>query len=473
MTTMVSDMLKEFYALGTIPRPSGKEEKVTDYLLSRLKEMDLSPVRDENLHILCNVPATLGFEGRPMIVLQAHTDMVCVGNGDYCPETDPVQTVLDEEFLRTDGRSSLGADCGIGLAAALYAVEHFPHGPLRLIFTADEERGLAGALKLDKNCLDSVDALINLDGFHFGTVFCSSAGGRRQTFTRQPGCFFPMLDKAFSIRVSGLLGGHSGDDIGLGRANAGQLLLWLLQSLTVPYELSSIHAGSTHNAIPQKGSAMIVIHESDETALRESIDLFAAGIQNIYHATDPDIRISLVETAMPQWVLTVDERDDLLALAGLIPCGKEEMHPLYPDTIGSSGSMGMLEADSDHIEVRSFLRSCHQDFLDSRGEFLAMAAEGFGYITENQEYPAWPGQESDPLSQAFLTAGADLGIRMEKAAVHVGLETSVFYAMNPVLPMVTVGVDILDPHATTERVRLGTIEPFLNILRNVLTKYGV
>lgn len=473
MTTMVLDMLKEFYALNAIPRPSGKEEKVTDHLLFRLQKMGLFPVRDENLHILCDVPATPGFEKRPMIALQAHTDMVCVGVDGYCPETDPIHTVLDDEFLRTDGRSSLGADCGIGLAAALYAAEHFDHGPLRLIFTADEERGLAGALKMDKSCLEGVNALINLDGFHFGTVFCSSAGGRRQTFARQPGCFFPMLDQAFSIRISGLLGGHSGDDIGLGRANAGQLMLWLLQSLTIPYELASIQAGSTHNAIPQEGSAVIAIHESDEEALRESIDLFTAGIQDIYHSTDPDIQLSLVETDLPQWVLTVDERDDLLALAGLIPCGKEEMHPLYPDTVGSSGSMGMLEADSNHIEVRSFLRSYDQAFLDSRGDFLTMAAEGFGYKTEAQGYPAWPGQKTDHLSEAFLSAGTELGIPMKKAAVHVGLETSVFYAMEPRLPMVTLGMDILDPHATTERVRLSTIEPFLNILRDVLTKYSV
>lgn len=473
MTDTVLDMLKEFYALNAIPRPSGKEEAVTDYLLCRLKEMGLSPSGDENLHILCDIPATPGYEDRPRIALQAHTDMVCVGTGDYCPETDPVHTILDEEFLRTDGRSSLGADCGIGLAAALYAAEHFAHGPLRLIFTADEERGLAGALKMDKSCLNGVSALINLDGFHFGRVFCSSAGGRRQTFTRQPGCFFPMLDKAFSIGVSGLLGGHSGDDIGLGRANAGQLLLWLLQSLTIPYELSSIHAGSTHNAIPQEGSACILIHESDEAALRESVALFSDGIRDIYRSTDPDISISLAEAELPQWVLTVDERDDFLALAGLIPCGKEEMHPLYPDTVGSSGSMGMLEASSDRIEVRSFLRSYDQNFLDIRGDFLAMAAEGFGYHTETQGYPAWPGQESDPLSRAILSAGEALGIPIKKAAVHVGLETSVFYAMAPDLPMVTLGMDILDPHATTERVRLSTLEPFLCILRDVLTKYGV
>lgn len=473
MTTIVSDMLKEFYALTAIPRPSGKEERITDYLLSRLEQMGLSPVRDENLHILCDVPATPGYENRPTIALQAHTDMVCVGTDGYCPDSDPVHTILDDEFLRTDGRSSLGADCGIGLASALYAAAHFEHGPLRLIFTADEERGLAGALKLKKSCLKGVDALINLDGFHFGRVFCSSAGGRRQTFTRQPDCFFPMLSKAFTIHISSLLGGHSGDDIGLGRANAGQLLLWLLQSLTIPYELSSIHAGSTHNAIPQEGSACIIIHESDEDALQESLSLFSSGIREIYHSTDPNIQISLAEAEMPQWVLTVDERDDLLALSGLILCGKEEMHPLYPETVGSSGSMGMLVANSEGIEVRSFLRSYDQSFLDMRGDFLAMAAEGFGYNTETQGYPAWPGQESDSLSQPFLSAGAELGIPMAKAAVHVGLETSVFYAMEPELPMVTVGMDILDPHATTERVRLSTIEPFLCILQGVLTKYGV
>ena len=176
---------------------------------------------------------------------------------------------------------------------------------------------------------------------------------------------------------------------------------------------------------------------------------------------------------MPQWVLTVDERDDLLALAGLLLCGKEEMHPLYPNTVGSSGSMGMLKADDQGIELRSFLRSCSEDFLQTRGDFFAMAAEGFGYRAENQQYPAWPGLRQDPLSDLFLKEGQALGIPMERMAVHVGLETSVFYAMDPAVPMVTVGMDVLDPHATTERVRLDSVEPFISILQNVLTKYGV
>lgn len=468
---MLQKVLDEFLPLTHIPRPSGCEEAMTDYLLARLQRMGLSPTRDENLHILCDVPATTGLEDRPMLALQAHTDMVCVGTEGYCPETDPVHAVVDEEFLRTDGNSSLGADCGIGLAAALVAAEQFPHGPLRLIFTADEERGLQGAQKLDKSCLEGCSGLVNLDGFHFGTVFCSSAGGRRQTFLKAPELFFPMLSLPLSLRISGCLGGHSGDDIGSGRANPGQLLLWLLQSLPVAYELSSIHAGSTHNAIPQEAEAVILIHEHEEGAFRTHIQEFMAGIREIYAATDPDISLEISTVEMPMWVLTVDCRDDLLALAGLIPCGKEEMHPLYPSVVGSSGSMGMLQADSEGMELRSFLRSCDQAFLDSRGDFLAMAAEGLGFQVENQQYPAWPGLKEDPLSDLLLREGAALGIPMKKAAVHVGLETSVFYAMEPELPMVTLGMDISDPHATEERVRLSSIPPFMALLAALLKNW--
>lgn len=465
-------VLSEFYALCAIPRPSGHEERVSEYLLERLRAMGLSPERDAALNVICDVPATPGLERRGRLVLQAHSDMVCVGSPDYRPMEDPVRTELREGFLRTDGRSSLGADCGIGLAAALALVaSEAPHGPLRLIFTADEERGLAGAKKIAPTCLDGCDGLINLDSFHFGQLLISSAGGLRQRLHKAPELFFPMLDLALRVELKGLTGGHSGDDIGLGRANSAKLLVWLLQSMEIPYELSAIAAGDTYNAIPAEAAAVLVIDSRDEDKLRAWAADFLTSAKKLYGWTDPGLTLEIAAAEMPQWVLTVDQRDDLLALAGLIQCGPWEDHPLCPGCVGFSGSMGRLWADNEKLEIYSFLRSCDDEKMDQYGDFYERAAQGFGFTTWRDSYSAWPGVAQDPLTDQFAAAGRELGIPLEKSAVHVGLEASVFHAMAPEMPMVCVGMDVLDPHSVSERVQLSTIGPFLALLERVAAAY--
>lgn len=468
---ILEGVLTEFYGLCAIPHPSGKEEKLGQYLMERLRSRGLVPQQDPRGNILCDVLATAGLENRPRLVLQAHMDMVCVGTGDYCPEKDPIVTEIRQGWLCTDGKSSLGADCGIGLAAAMYvSAGDFAHGPLRLIFTVDEERGLQGAEVLSRDWVQDCGGIINLDSFHFGQVFISSAGGLRQTFQKKTECFFPMLDWPVRIRLGGLLGGHSGDDIGKNRGNAGRILVWFLQSLEFPYELSCCNAGNTHNAIPSQGYVEIVVDRRDEEQLRQQIELFAEGIRQLYPG-ETGVSLVLEETEMPQWVMTVDQRDDFLALGGLILCGETEMHPLCPQVVGTSNSMGMLYGDSDHIEIRSFPRSYSQEAMEALGQFHTLAAQGLGFSAENIGYPAWPGVEQDPLSELFLEKGRELGYPMEKNGVHVGLESAYLHKLAPQLPIVTVGMEIRDPHSVSERVEIATIPRFVRLLSEVLAAF--
>ena len=469
---ILSGVLNEFYGLCAIPHPSGHEEQIGAYLMKLLQNRGWNPAMDHRGNILCDVPATEGWEDRSRLILQAHMDMVCVGAEDYCPQRDPIRTEIRDGWLCTDGRSSLGADCGIGLAAALYLVGgEWAHGPLRLIFTVDEERGLQGAEQLSPDCVKGCGGVINLDSFHFGEVLISSAGGLRQTYRKTTECFFPMLDCPVKIKISGLLGGHSGDDIGLNRANAGRLLVWLLQSLDFPYEFSSCSAGNTHNAIPASGEVGIVIDKRDENALKEQIELFAQGIRELY-PLEPDVSIIMEDTEMPQWVMTVDQRDDFLALGGLILCGVQEMHPLCPEVVGTSNSMGMLYADDQGIEIRSFPRSYSQEAMEALAAFHTMAAEGLGFSSEDIGYPTWPGMPSDPLSELFLEKGREAGIEMTKNAVHVGLESAYFHQFAPDLPIVTAGMEIRDPHSVSERVKVDTIPAFTRILGAVLRDWN-
>lgn len=469
---ILQGVLNEFFRLCAIPHPSGGEERIARVLFRRLVAMGLQPELDAHYNLICDVPGTAGMEDRPMLALQAHMDMVAVGTEAYCPETDPIHTVIRDGWLCSDGKSSLGADCGIGLAAVLFLItEKWAHGPLRLILTADEERGLQGAKHIRRDVLSGCHGLVNLDGFHFGSVLISSAGGLRQTFTKEPMCFFPMLEQAVQLTISGLIGGHSGDDIGRGRANAGQMMIWLLQSLTFPYELGRVQVGNSHNAIPNTGEAVIVIDSRDMDKLTEAVEAFQQEIAQMFRESDPNIKITVGKTELPAWVLTLDERDDLLALGGLIPCGVQEMHPICPTVPGLSCNLGMLYGDESRLEIRAFPRACREDALDTIGAFQKMAAEGFGYEVQEDRYPAWPGGSEDRLSGMMLELGEELGIPMKKTASHVGLETSVFHSLAPEIPMVSTGMEILDAHSVSERVRLDTIPAFTELLGMLLEKW--
>ena len=462
--TLEQGVLEVFYALCRIPHPSGHEEAVARYLKGQLEALGLSPLLDQAGNLICDVPGTEGLEDRPRLALQAHMDMVCVGAEDYHPQADPIRTELRGGFLCTDGRSSLGADCGIGLSCAIYLVmSGAPHVPLRLLFTVNEERGLTGAKALGKACLTGCTGLINLDGFHFGQLMISSAGGCRQTFRRTPDCFFPMLDAPVRLSIRGLLGGHSGDNIGMGRANAAQLLLWLLGALEIPYELSDIDAGTAHNAIPAAAQAVLVTDSRDADKLQATVSQFLRDAKALY-PQEAALSITVTPAEMPASVFTVDERDDLLSLASLVPCGVQEMHPLVPEVVGTSANLGLVHGHSEKIEIYSFLRSYSNESMAVQRDFLALSAQGFGYSAEAASYPAWPGIAQDPLSDLFIAEGKKLGLELRKNAVHVGLETSIFHEIAPELPILSTGMDILSPHSVHERVRLSTIAPFTRLL---------
>lgn len=469
---IVKGVLEQFFALCAIPHPSGHEEAVSRYLCETLRAWGYTPEMDEDLNILCDIPATEGFFREKRLVLQAHSDMVCVGVEDYDMLRDPIRAEVRDGYLITDGRSSLGADCGIGLAAALYLIRSgMPHGPLRLIVTADEERGLSGVKKLRRDALEGCVGLINLDGFHFGRLTVSNAGGLRQCFTKTPEVFFPMLETCLRLEISGLRGGHSGDDIHRGRANGAQAMVWLLQSLNIPYELARISVGADYNAIPTAGFAEICVDSRDLDTLHQVVSEFQKGLRETYGENDPNITVTVAPTELPDWVFTVDQRDDLLALAGLIQCGAWEEHPLCPRCVGSSGTMGRLFADGGKVEIFSFLRSYSDEIMEQQADFYRMAAEGFGFSVWWDMYPAWLGVAEDPLTDLFLRQGEKLGISMEKSAAHVGLETSVFHSMDRELPMVSTGMDVIDAHSVGERVRMETIAPFVRLLATVAKEY--
>ena len=258
-----------FHEITQVPRPSKREGKIIEWLKAFAVKHNLEHTVDEAGNIIMRKPATPGYENKPGVILQAHMDMVCEKNNDTVHDfdNDPIKTYIDGDFIKAEG-TTLGADNGIGMALMLAAItsDTLQHPALECLFTVDEETGLTGAFRLQDGCLQGKQ-LINLDSEDDGQVFIGCAGGidtlAKMHYTPIANSQLPIANCQLAIRlkVSGLMGGHSGDDINKGRGNANKILVrFLYQALsTFDIQLSTINGGNLRNAIAREAEAVIII----------------------------------------------------------------------------------------------------------------------------------------------------------------------------------------------------------------------
>lgn len=473
---IIDGVLEEFIELSAMPHGSGNEWQISNYLMCRLEELGLHPQQDDYWNVICDVPATSGYENAPLTILQGHMDMVCVKAEDsaYSPSTDGILVLVMDGKLRSNGASSLGADCGIGNAAVLYLIgKHTIHGPLRLIFTVDEERGLVGASKLDPRHLDGARYLINTDGFRLRDVVVSSSGGRRETYTKRLATTSPKGGgRCFHIRIDGFKGGHSGYDINKDRANAIKVMGRFLDDLMreIPFSVSALNGGAAHNAIPSSCNATIVIREDHVDTLRDACRQLQERIKSVYDRTDDGGYITLTERRLPQQVWSRDCLESTLNLILLIFNGVYSMNNYIPDRVSSSSNLGRVYVnDTGQIEICSYIRCA----VDANEEDISLqhtkAATLTGFSCQVNGYKGWPGNTDNALARLMdriyrRYSGQALNI----TATHAGLEPSIFYHSHPHLTMVNVGMNIENPHSLDEHVHIDSIPPFVRLLRATL-----
>jgi len=266
---------KHFAELTKIPRASTKEAAARDYVLSVAKRHGLEAVQDKVGNTVIRKPARPGRENASMALLQGHLDMVCEKNEGtaFNFDTDAIQVRRDGDWLKAEG-TTLGADNGVGVAAALAVMEStdIAHGPLEFVFTIDEETGLTGAAEFPGGMLKS-KYFLNLDNEEKDTICIGCAGGIKTTARRKVNLQPAKGDGAFRIKVSGLKGGHSGIDINQGRGNALRILGGTLQSVmdTAPVEVANVTGGSAQNAIPREASAIVLTKAADEAKLKSQL----------------------------------------------------------------------------------------------------------------------------------------------------------------------------------------------------------
>ena len=462
-TDITAGVIDTFRTLSRHPHPSGHEAAVGEDYMAFLRGMGLSPVRDGAGNVMADCPATPGREGEPLLILQGHMDMVCavVPGSGFDPVADPVTILERNGCLCTDRRSSLGADNNLGNAAALWVVQQgTSHGPLRFLFTVGEELGLEGAKVVDPSWLAGAAWLLNTDGFHLGRAIVGSAGGRREHWTRRLETCPAPAGAAWRIALTGGSGGHSGDDIHLGRINPIQVLAdWLRDRPELA--VADFGGGMAFNAIPAAAEVLVVGKEPDLRAL--SVALLP------FRATDTNLKLDLSPAPPQERVWTADFRRDVLGLLAALRHGVYAMDPQFPDVVGASANLGAAMEMGDLFAVNLFLRAARAEDEAAMAKENAALGAAAGFTLSVTGYPGWPGDRSNPLAQALdRVYRAQRGWGLEISAVHVGLEPSVFRAKAPELVMVSTGPDILDAHSVDERAPLAGLADYALLLAGLL-----
>ena len=476
---ITTTVLDQFMELTKIPRPSGHEESVSDYLKHWAEGRNFTVIQDSYHNIIFDVPASKGYEALPLTALQCHMDMVFAQKEglNLDPLTTVISAVNDGTWLKTDGSTSLGADDGIGIALILCIADgKADHGPLRLIITTDEETSMSGTNNMDPSLLTGVRYLINVDSETEGELCVSSACGDKAYFTKGFEAAHQSKEKTVQIRLHGLSGGHSGLAIGKNLLNAGMEMGSILNTILnadIDFELKSLKGGLADNAIMNSVTAVICIDEADSVALSAIIDSRREQLKEAGSETDPELKLDISDaTAEDDAVLPASERDAVLTFFTEYKNGVKTMSPSIPGLVESSSNLGIVEISPESIRFAVMSRSSNADREAGQLNEQQTLADKLEYNIEIiNTGDAWDYKPDSKLERHFREAYQDLfGTGLSIVAVHAGLECGTYAKYNPDMDIVSVGPTVVDAHSVNEKLEISSIRKVWDLLTTVLVQ---
>jgi dipeptidase D len=468
------ELWKHFDRLAAIPRASGREAAAREYARVLAARMGLEALEDNSGNLIVRKPARPGREGAPTTLLQAHLDMVCEKNEATVHDfaKDPITLVRDGDWLKADG-TTLGADNGIGLAAALAVMESadINHGPLEFVFTTEEETGLTGASEFASGLLKA-KYYLNLDNEETGTLCIGCAGGLNTTARRKFKLVPGTGDSGWRIKVTGLHGGHSGVDIHQGRGNAIRILGALLGELLdrLPVELADVNGGSAHNAIPREAVALVVLPSHRENELRSLVAAAESDAKAELGGFDSGLQIKVATAELPATVMDSHSAKNTAAVMASLPQGILAMSPDVPGLVQTSTNLATISTDGDVITISTSQRSAIASSKESAARLVATVCRLAGFEVEHSgSYPGWKPEPTSDLVQKLQAAHRKLfGQPAKLIAMHAGLECGVIGEKYPGMQIISLGPTIVDPHSPNERVQISTVADFSNFLKLAL-----
>lgn len=480
-------IFRYFSEISKIPRGSGNEKGISEYLVSFAKEHQLEYTQDEAYNVIMIKPATPGYENEPAIILQGHMDMVCEKKKDYTHDflKDEIKLVLEGDYLHADG-TTLGADNGIAVAyiLALLSDETLEHPRLEAVITSDEEVGMNGAKALDVSCLQG-KYMINLDSEEEGHLLCSCAGGLTGT-SILPVKRVSEAGKKVGISLGGLKGGHSGSDIGKNRTNATKLLARLLFDLReqCAFGLISMQGGFKDNVIPREANAELLIMAEDNKDLTESFIQFKSCItdlmakyKNELQTSEPDLTCEVEDLGEGTFeIMHPVSFEKMLFLLIHIPNGVQVMSSDIEGLVESSLNMGIFRTEADKVELFTSIRSSissYKYFLSDRINYLTSFLGG-EYV-RRWEYPAWEFKKESKLREHFQKISRELyGKEMKVDAIHAGLECGILSEKLPGIDIVSIGPELTGVHTIEEKLSISSAIRVYQLVERILKdKIGV
>jgi len=469
------EVWKHFHTLTQIPRPSKKEAEIIEYMKKFGEDLGLETLVDEVGNVIIKKPATPGMEKRKGVVLQGHLDMVPQKNSDkdFDFEKDPIEALIDGEWVTANG-TTLGADNGIGVAAAMAVLESttLKHGPVEALFTIDEETGMTGAFGLKPGLLDG-DILINMDSEDEGELYVGCAGGidvlASKNYSEEAA---PAGHEAYKVHVQELKGGHSGIDIPLGRANANKLLFrFLMQAESdLKIRLAEATGGDLRNAIPRESFAVVMVPSAQVKTFETMVSTYQEIYKREFTDTEPNLSFSCKQTEKPAKVVPAVEQAKFIRAIFACPNGVQRMSQSMKGLVETSNNLAIASVKEGKFEAYNLCRSS----VDSAKEATAWKIAAVFQLIDAEvklsgEYPGWkPNMDSHVLKTCQDVYNKNFGKVPEIKGIHAGLECGLLGGVYPNFDMISFGPTIRFPHSPDEKVKIDTVKLFWDFLVAIL-----
>lgn len=461
-----------FEELCKIPHGSGNTKQISDYLVSFAKEHGLEYVQDEMNNVVIYKPATEGYEDAPAVILQGHMDMVCEKRPDVDHDftKDPLNISVKDGYVTANG-TTLGGDDGIAVAYGLALLESkdLAHPALEVLITVDEEIGLLGAEGFDCSVLKG-KRLINLDSEAEGSLWISCAGGLSGISTIPVQRVEAEGQKA-AVKITGLMGGHSGAEIDKKRANANVLMgrfLYSLQQETA-YEIISLAGGQKDNAITREADAELLVE--DINSVKACAEKLQKGFREEYAGTDEGITVEITDLGVASAkVLHPTSREKVLFFLMEVPFGIQKMSGSIDGLVETSTNIGIVKLGEDEFLGSSSVRSSVEAAGAALSDKICYLTEFLGgEYTVQGAYPAWEYRKDSPLRNQMVEVYEEMyGEKPNVVAIHAGLECGLFYKKIEGLDCVSLGPNMKDIHTSEEVLDIASTERVWKYLVKVL-----
>ena len=463
-----------FEELSSIPRTSGNEKQVSDYLVNFAKERGLEVFQDKELNVIIKKGGTKGYEKSAPVIIQGHMDMVgektSGSNHNFLKDSLKLR-IVDDFIYATD--TTLGGDDGIAVAygLAILDAKNLKHPPIELLFTTNEETGMNGASALTAEHLLG-KTMLNIDSEEEGIFLVSCAGGLTSYVTFKPE-YEDVSGVVMEVSVTDLKGGHSGMEIIKQRGNAVKLLGRVLNRLNeeIGIRLVTVRGGAKHNAISREAYATIAFPKENVSKVSEIIKDMDSIFKIENKVEDPKVKVEIKKASGDKMML-LKNSDNIIKYIVTVPDGIQRMSSDIKGLVESSLNLGVLEDKDKKVEFTHSIRSSVKSKKFEMAEIIsALGNLTGGQVKNTGDYPEWQYEEDSKIRKIAVETYKGLFKKEpEISAIHAGLECGLLKKILPNTDMISFGPDLFDVHTSQEHMSFSSVERTYKFLTALLEK---